>query len=245
MKFQIVIWIRKIHLMDGLINCMKDDLTISRINDIKYSINSFIETLKNFSQENSGRKLPEAEIGFFRFISKQIIFLKMLYEYNSDYALKVAISDYYNLVACIIKNENRYIFVNERSIIENYIRYITSTNGDVTYVNRQIFDLYKVKCRLSNDDYSLIKEIYSTSCGYIHGSKLLDENLAYVFNQCITTDYCISKMPNHINNLIRMINIFNDNIIQTNKNVVDLCFFRQKSILKYLIGENAVNKLFM
>ena len=222
----------------------KDELIISEINDIKKAIHIFKNDLINYSESIGNHRLTTNELSFFSFISKQIIFLKNIYASKYNYTIKVLISDYYNFIVCIIRNEQRYIFVNERSIIENYTRWIVSTDFEINHITTQVFEDFKVKTSISDSDYALIKSAYTESCGYIHGSKLLDSNLSYVFKECIANETKIKNINNYFDIIKRIIKIYNKLLIMTFPQLIDECFFRRKSVLKYLIGEELLELLF-
>ncbi len=229
--------------MGGLIN-LRDELIISQINEIKKSISSFSNELYEYSKQVGNHQLSENELNFFSFISKQIVFLKNVYEIERNYKIKVLISDYYNYIVSIIKNEHRYMYVNERSIIENYTRWIVSTDVEKNYITNRVFEEFKTKTSLSEAEYKLIKSAYSDSCGYIHGSTILNDDLVYVFKECIANEKRIKNMNNYFTSFMRIIKIYNRLIICTYPDLIDNSFFRRKSVLKYLVGEENLNLLF-
>ena len=222
----------------------RDELIIAQINEIKKAIDGFCIALESYSKKTENEKIFKNELGFFRFISKQIIFLKNIYDCEHDYKIKVIISDFYNYIVCIIKKEHRYMYVNERSIIENYTRWIVSTDVEKNHITTQVFEELKNKTNLSDLDYSRIKSEYVTSCGYIHGSKLLNENLSYVFNECITNDLKIKNINKYFDNIKYIVKTYNRLIISTYPNLIDECFYRRKSVLKYLLGDDLLEFLF-
>lgn len=222
----------------------RDELMIAQINDLKQSIQNFTNELVEYSRVIGNHKLSRNEISFFGFISKQIIFLKYIYEIYKNYTIKVLISDYYNYIVSIIKNEHRYMYVNERSIIENYTRWIVSTDIEKNYITTRVFDELKNKTDIFESEYSLIKSEYTNSCGYIHGSKLLNDNLSYVFKECITNEIKIKNVNSYFGNMIKIIKIYNRLIISTYTNLIDECFYRRKSVLKYLVGDELLELLF-
>lgn len=222
----------------------RDELIIAQINEIKKAIYDFNFELEKYANKVGNHILSKNEVSFFSFISKQIVFLKNIYAYENNYKIKVLISDYYNYIVSIIKNEHRYMYVNERSIIENYTRWIVSTDVEINYITTQVFEDLRTKSDISNSEYSLIKSAYTTSCGYIHGSKLLNDNLSYVFNECIANDLKIKKINCYFDNIKKIIKIYNRLIITTYPELINDCFFRRKSVLKYLIGNELLDLLF-
>lgn len=223
---------------------MKDEIIIYQINEIKNKIKDFIIELDKFSMCSCNSSLSQKEKDFFAFLSKQIIFLKNIYEFENKYSIKVLISDYYNYIISIVKGEHRYMYVNERSIIENYTRLVTSISVDVNYITSDVFDKLRKHPDISSKEYSLIKSEYCNSCGYIHGSKLLNNDLAYVFKECIIGYGKVRNINNYFDNIIKIIKTYNRILILSYSELIDNCFFRKKSVLKYLIGNNNVEILF-
>ena len=78
------------------------------------------------------------------------------------------------------------MYVNERSIIENYLRSIMDISVQDNHVTDKVFQELRQKnfhCDFDDKEYSLIRSEYSTSCGYIHGSNILNDNLALVLDE--------------------------------------------------------------
>ena len=94
---------------------------------IKNDIEKFIKQLELKSKNKV--IFTDDEKSFLRFLAKHILFFKELYRFDkSKYFLEVPISDIFSYIISIIDGEKRYIFLNERSIIENYIRYLMKEN---------------------------------------------------------------------------------------------------------------------
>lgn len=223
---------------------MRDELIISQINEIKKAISDFGDELNKYSEKEGNHHISQKELGFFSFLSKQIVFLKNVYETEPNYKIKVLISDYYNYIVSIIKNEHRYMYVNERSILENYTRWIVSVDVEINHLTTQVFEDFKKQTSILESEYSLIKSAYTDSCGYIHGSKLLNDNLSYVFQECITNEVKIKNLNCYFDTIMRIVKIYNRLIISTYPELIDRCFYRRKSVLKYLIGNEYVDLLF-
>lgn len=217
-----------------------DEFVKTQINDIKNSINSFSVRLSNFTMEGMLRKLTNPEQEFFRFVSKQIIFLKQLLENHYKYEIKVLISDFYNLIISIIKNEHRCIYLYERSIIENYTRLVVSNSIENDYIMsnsfkrlKEIKDINKI---INDDEYSLIRSEYRVSCGYVHGSELLNDNLVYVFNELVSNNIPLKNINNYFQRMIKIVKIYNRLLYFTHNNYVGNSFHRRKSVLTFLTG---------
>lgn len=110
---------------------------------IKRDIKKLVEQLELNSRDKI--TLIDDEKNFFKFLAKHILFFKELYRFDkSKYFLEVLISDIFSYIISIINGEKRYIFLNERSIIENYIRYLMNEN----YIKENTFDKLKEKFNL-------------------------------------------------------------------------------------------------
>ena len=224
-----------------------NELILSQINEIKKSISQFIDVLSEYAVSTGSNFLNQEQRDFFIYISKQILFLKDVYNCYPDFKLKVLISDYYNYIVSIIRNENRYLYLNERSIIEGYTRYIVNVNVEQDHVTSEIIAQLKSTNyinSLSDNEYSLIKSEYTTSCGFIHGSRLLNESLSYYFTECISNFSKLNNISAYYQRITKVIKIFNRLIISNRTEEIDTSFFRRKSVLEYLIGKDNVSILF-
>lgn len=226
---------------------MKEDMTYNEICQIKYYINQFNETLTKFAEQNE-LIIQQSSFDFFAFISKHILFYKYMYQNNSiGRYYKVLISDCYYYIITIIKDEVRYMYVNERSIIENYLRLIVNKSVDESHITDKIFHEIKEQqhfFRITDDEYSLLKSEYSESCGYIHGGNVLDNNLSVVFNECILNDKKVSEKNKYYQRIKKMIKTLDHMLVLQYKEDVSGAFHRRKSLLSYLIGEECVDLLF-
>ncbi len=157
------------------------------------------------------------------------------------------ISDLYYFILSIIKREMRYMYVNERSIIENYMRAIMQISLQDDHITEAIFQKMRNKnflCDFTDAEYSLIKNEYVTSCEYIHGGNILNDNLAYVLDECVNNDFEIKDRSKYY---VRVQNIFKlfDKLIVAEKTLyISGCFHRKKSVMEYLLGEHQVELLF-
>ncbi len=226
---------------------MINDMTYSEINTIKQNIKSFIIKIFDLAKENN-RIVDKNEEEFFIYLSKHIVFFKYLYlGLGKNYFYKVIISDIYNFMFSIIKNDIRYIYVNERSIIENYIRAIMRKTIEDDHVTNKLFLDMKAKNFLFNfteDDYSLIKSQYSTACNYIHGGEALDHCLVYFFNDCLFDKKEIAEKHKYYQRIRNILKIFDKMLISEYGKNISSCFHRQKSVFEYLLGKDCLELLF-
>ena len=146
---------------------------------IKRDIKKFVEQLELNSRDKI--TLMDDEKNFFKFLAKHILFFKELYRFDkSKYFLEVLISDIFSYIISIINGEKRYIFLNERSIIENYIRYLMNEN----HIKENTFDKLKEKIEIA-DKFILLateKAINSKWCNWELGlgdaAKYMKNNIA-------------------------------------------------------------------
>lgn len=225
-----------------------DDMTYQKIKEAKNSIEEFVCKIKSISIENNF-DFTQYDRDFFSFISKHIIFFKCLFIWNgtNKYFYKVLISDFYYFILSIIKTEKRYVYVNERSIIENYMRIIMKNSLCYGYVTAKSFTQLRQKkfnCFFSDSEYSLIRSEYTTACNFIHGGNVLNDSLIYDLQECMNNNFPISKRKEYYNRLIRTLKIFDRLLISENAIYINGCFHREKSFLGYLIGSQQVDLLF-
>lgn len=170
---------------------MNNDISYNENKQCKQEIENFINHISNI--DFLKLDLKQYDCDFFAFISKHILFFKYLNltDLENNY-LKTIISDFYYYIISILKDEIRYMYLNERSILENYTRLITKTSINSDHVTQNSFDALKTfSNNLGYDisEYSLLHSEYTTSCGYVHGSEKLTHALSYVFDDCINIQH--------------------------------------------------------
>lgn len=226
---------------------MGEDILCEVLKSIKTDIKDCINYLKNYAQKYN-YKLKQVDEDFFTYILKHIIFFKKIYlcNNNNKYFYKVIISDLFYYILAIISGKNRYIFLNERSIIENYVRIVTNTSVNENHVTDKVFNILKDKkfeFDYSIDDYSLIKSEYRHSCGFIHGAKILNESLSFCFFECEKCDELKNK-EKYFQTVKKIIKIFDKMIISEYCDMIDISFFNEKTTLQYLLGKDCLELLF-
>lgn len=223
------------------------DMTYLEIKEIKSNIKQFLDEIQKIAQIQQF-EYAQKDHDFFSFIAKHIIFFKYLYKgAQGTYFYKVLISDLYYLILSIIKCEMRYMYVNERSIIENYMRAIMGVSLENGHITESIFQEMRAKnfqCDFTEAEYSLIKNEYVTSCGYIHGGDILNDNLVYVFDECISNNFAIKERSKYYIRLQNVLKIFDRLIIAEKTLYISGCYHRKKSIMEYLVGKDQVELLF-
>lgn len=215
----------------------------------KEEINNLIKYIEDYAIKSKGSTIDNKTKDFYRVISKQIIFFKkVLNAYPKTYFIKVIISDFLSLILNDIKLETRYYYLNQRSIIENYMRLILKDDQYVTHITRQSFlDLkQKNQSNLSEKEYTKIMNEYKIACSYIHGGDTLKEHLVNNFEECLESKTKISerKRKSQISQFIDLINILNRLFLLHNTEAIDSSFHRSKATLEYLMGKQYINKFY-
>ncbi|TYS86221.1 hypothetical protein [Rossellomorea aquimaris] len=203
----------------------------------KEEINNLINNI-----ERQFSPIDSQTVEYYRMIAKQTLFLKhILNTYPQTYFAKVLISDFFNFILNDINESTRYLYLNERSIIENYIRLILKKDEYITHITSQSFlDLKdQNKLILKEAEYSKIMNEYKISCSYIHGGYKLTDHLVDNFEDCVNGVDIITKRnkKNRINQTLDLFKILNKLFVINNIEVVDNSFHRNKYALKYLLGK--------
>lgn len=220
---------------------MKEDMTYNEVDNRKNEIKSFVNEIKNKNAINN------ADEEFFIYISKHIIFFKFLYfGCQRKIYFKIIISDLYYFIISILENKTRYMYLNERSIIENYTRLLINKSVESDHITENSFKELKENFKniITDTDYSLIKSEYSISCSYIHGGNALEENLSFYYDECLKKDVKMKDISKYYTRIEKIINCFDLILIQEYSEFVSGCFHRKKTLLKYLLGEKKIELLF-
>ncbi|MDU2391867.1 hypothetical protein [Bacillus sp. (in: firmicutes)] len=215
----------------------------------KDEINKLIQYIEDYAMESKGSIVDNRTKEFYRVISKQIIFFKyILNAYPRTYFIKVIISDFLSLILNDMKLETRYYYLNQRSIIENYMRLILKDEQYVTHITKQSFlDLKQQnESNLSEKEYNKIVNEYKIACSYIHGGDFLREYLVSNFEECLESKTKISERQrkNQISQFIDLISILNKLFLVHNTEEIDSAFHRNKASLEYLMGKRYINKFY-
>ena len=217
------------------------------INLVKFETNKFIKVICAYAEENEV-EIQQTDTDFYRVLAKHILFFKyILTAYPSSYFVQVIISDFYYYIISDLKNEARYSFLNERSIIENYLRMIIKNDDYNTHITHNTFEeLINGPYVIDQIEYSLIKSEYTNSCGYIHGNQILKDQLSSLFEDCIKNDVkkSLQKRIAQQDLIVRLLKILDRLFIENNTDIISSSFHRRKSVLKYLLGESNMEILF-
>lgn len=225
---------------------ISSDMTHNEIIAAKKDVQDFIHLVKNVALSQKS-ELEQVDIDFFSFLSKQIIFLKNLYfGAGKPYIIAVLISDYYNYILAIIKNEHRYIYLNERSMLENYVRLILYKMVEDDFHVGKMLQTLKTNFPdiLKSDDFSLLKSEYRKASSYIHGGEELSKSLATCFDDCLNRKIQFENKNSYYKNVKKLLKLNVKLLIRKYLELVNGVFHRRKSLLGYLLGNSMVNFLF-
>lgn len=226
---------------------MTTDMTYLEIQAIKTNIKQFLFELQSIAERVQFCFCQE-DSDFFCFMAKHIVYFKYLYKgAQNTYFYKVLISDLYYFILSIIKNEMRYMYVNERSIIENYMRAVMQVSLNDNHITESVFQEMhnkNFKCGFTDAEYSLIKSEYVTSCGYIHGGDILNDDLAYVLDECVSKIFEIRERRRYYVRIQNILKIYDKLMINEKAIYISGCFHRKKSVMEYLVGKDQVELLF-
>jgi hypothetical protein len=219
------------------------------VNIRKDEINNLIRYIEDYAIKSRGSAIDNRTKEFYRIIAKQIIFFKyILNAYPKTYFIKVIISDLLSLILNDIKLETRYYYLNQRSIIENYMRLILKDEQYATHITKQSFlDLkQKNELNLNDREYNKIVNEYKIACSYIHGGDFLREHLVSNFEECLISKPKISERQrkNQVTQFIDLINILNKLFLIHNTEEIDSSFHRSKVTLEYLMGKRYMGNFF-
>lgn len=155
------------------------------------------------------------------------------------------ISDLYFFMDSILKNQLRYIYLNKRSIIENYIRIIKKIeDGRVTVsvfeeMNSNAYSEYSDY--LSQGYYMFLKGEYSETCEYIHGGKKWQADLVEEYLSCCKVyskvGYVLNNKESFYKNFYKIVRLLNMiTFIEHYDNIIS-CFHRKTGVVQYLQGD--------
>ena len=226
---------------------MVEDPTYLELTRIKSEIQSFKQSLKEVAPFYEFELTPSDD-SFFGFIAKHIVFFKYLaltaLTANDKFYLKILISDSYSLILSILENRVRYSYLNERSIIENFVLFTLYQLPTKCRISAPIMNEYRYKMNLTDSDYSLLKSEYRTACGYIHGNDEFTNYLATHWKECILRrNKNIGDRFQYYARLVKIFKILDRSLIRYRAEYVNGAFHRKKSLMCYLVGKPQVDTL--
>lgn len=213
----------------------------------KEEIDNLISYVENYNGNFNYISMDQKTIEFYRFISKQVIFFKFILKaYPKTYSIQVIVSDFLSLIVNDLKLETRYYYLNQRSIIENYMRMILKDQSNITHITKQSFKDLKEQnqLELNEIEYNRIINEYKIACSFIHGGNFLQEHLVSNFEECVDNKTQISerKRKGKISQFFEMVNILNKLFLIHNSEEIDNSFHRNKVTLEYLMGKRYMIK---
>lgn len=215
----------------------------------KDEINSLIQYIESYAINYKSSVFDQRTKEFYRFISKQIIFFKFILKaYPKSYPIKVMISDFLSMILNDLKSETRYYYLNQRSVIENYMRMILKDEINITHITQQSFWNLKHQneIELSEIEYSKIVNEYKIACSFIHGGDFLKEHLVSSFEECLENKTKMSQRQrkSQISHFTELISIFNKLFLIHKTEEIDNSFHRNKVTLEYLMGKRYMDKFY-
>lgn len=226
---------------------MELDLTKRELYFIKSDVSDFIDKISNLSKEFQFDFKSEDK-AFFSIIAKHVIFFKYLLLVNNDCQLcRGLIYDLFSISIAIIKNEVRYIYLNERSIVENYLRLILHRYIKDNRITRETFatlNKTQFRCSFTQDEFSLIKGEYSVASSYIHGNFDSQASLTAVFDNFLNDSLVKFNKSKFYNRTIKLLKLLDRLLLSEHYMFISDSFHRKKTILAYLFGKDFEDLLF-
>ncbi|MFB8676932.1 hypothetical protein [Enterococcus gallinarum] len=225
------------------------DLTYNEIKRVKNDLREFDNYLYSLAMKK-GVDISENDISFFNFIGKRIIFFKYFKSGSSEKSLehfcKVIISDLYNLLLSILDEKYRYVYLNERSIIENYCRLILNRTIENDHITSSLFESLKeiVFEEFNQDEYSLLKSEYTTACEFVHGGEVISNSLMFVLEEYESYSWSKKEKNEYYDRIRRIFKFLEKLLVSQYTDYVDGCFLRRKSLLEFLLNKDILDIIF-
>ncbi len=213
------------------------DPTFEELRRVKEEIQSFVAEVFNPASEHVKN--------YFINICKKVVLLKYLVrQHPSDYRYRAMLSDLCYLLNSIERGELRYYYLNVRSIIEQSMRIVADVEDTSTITNIELMEKVKVvkenvsHVRVVNTD--IIHDEYSKACLYVHGNSNANMELAEYYINTFREPKNIEGLETKLNQLVLLLKSILSLMIISNSELVDAAFHRRKSILRYLINDDAI-----
>lgn len=211
---------------------VKSDLT----SEFRLDINNFMVILNSNKDFKDESKL--------RCIVKHIIFFKNLGE-DSHYK-RFMIYDLLMLMNSLTQNSKRNFYQIYRSLIENFIRFILKLEDTDSTGVRDLFKLLKERfdtCDETEEIITYINGEYGKCCDYVHSNVDAKLDIFQHYKEIVESDEMneatLNSLINSLLTLVQKLTLFT---LITSPLMIDSCFFRCKSDLRFLIGEKNFNK---
>ena len=213
------------------------------LENTKDEINSFI----NYLNLEANMNISEKDESDYRFISKNLLFLKSLYEYqdNETYLNLLIYSTFQMLYNSIIINEGIEKFnLYKRIYIENLFRYLLSVE-DTRESIRDMKD--RLKENKGEEEKRIIEFFYSEhrkSSGILHINDINDINVSEYFRGIININSnCVEEIKfRNIKEIYRLLDKGTDLLIMEKANLIGETFYNRMEVLEYLLGKKKYKK---
>lgn len=215
---------------------------------LKDEIIAFLNNIKE------AYNIDKCENDFLIFISKKIIFLKIIKNSLNDqddakFYVDQLISDLMYLIDSYLNGNLRYTQLNIRSMIEGVARIFNGVSVRTKQltmttlldnINRYIQNNEVVDGKGKKLKYEDVKSLYSESCLFVHGNVNAHYSLVEFFNELGKIKISSRRKKVLMEKIERLVNLLIN--ISSYRFATDLndIFFKEKFELKYLIGEDNV-----
>lgn len=215
---------------------------------LKAEIIAFLNNIKEVYN------IDKCENDFLIFISKKIIFLKIIKNSLNDqddakFYVDQLISDLMYLIDSYLNGNLRYTQLNIRSMIEGVARIFNGVSVRTKQltmttlldnINRYIQNNEVVDGKGKKLKYEDVKSLYSESCLFVHGNVNAHYSLVEFFNELGKIKISSRRKKVLMEKIERLVNLLIN--ISSYRFATDLndIFFKEKFELKYLIGEDNV-----
>ncbi|HAX53372.1 MAG TPA: hypothetical protein DCX82_15815 [Lachnospiraceae bacterium] len=208
--------------------------TYDDLQDLKNEIKKFVGLVKSTN--------TEIEDCLLRCVTKSILFLKQIQQCeNTGHYGKCLINDSLFMISSLAGMRNREFYINYRSMIENYIRFVLKLDDSDETGVRNLFN--KLKEDFAQYGSEILIEYmdgeYGKCCDFVH-SNVKSKATIYEYYSEIIDHRRPSKKEIH-SMLTTMITFLKKAIrllLLNNPSWVDESFYKERQKLKYLIGED-------
>lgn len=211
------------------------DPTFEELKGVKKEIQKFVNEICKPTSEHTKN--------YYISICKKIVFLKYLIrQMPSDYKYRAFLSDLIYLLNSIKCGEERYYYLNVRSLIEQSMRIIAGVEDTETITNfelmQKIVSVKKSINHVRSVNTDIIQDQYSNACLYVHGSSFAQMELAEYYINTFEKDKVIENLETKLNQLLILLKSIFSLVIICKSALVDAAFHRRKSILRYLANDD-------
>ena len=228
-----------------------DRLSQVAVQRVKQEIQKSSQHILEYTENNPStiiiQRTYETEI---QCILKKVIFLKRLnFSVNFDELFSQIISDLLSIAKYLVSDDLRGYALTQRSILENLIRVIMGRVASTDHVTLNLLNEFQEATRpaLTDDDWSLIMDIYNTSSTIVHFHNNCDTLNSYVMD-CFPLSIKDANYVKHISDsaVKKWRNLFSilEKLLCTKyPEEIFGSFSRQRVLLKYLVFDTSFGVL--